>query len=115
MCVFCVSVCVHVCQQLYGMDGWAPYLLLQQTTNVLFCAYVYLYSRMLLARPFDLRSFRWIQEAMALGDIVILCMCIAQGELLENAKIEVILGTAAMAFVWGSARSIFLVLTRNDV
>ncbi|MEU9211796.1 hypothetical protein AB0D27_28645 [Streptomyces sp. NPDC048415] len=63
-------------QYLGGILGKRPhdvadYLLLQQSTAVVFSMFVYFYGRVVVSRRVDLRTFRDRQEAMALGDVIV--------------------------------------------
>jgi hypothetical protein len=99
-------------RDLYGIEGPGAYLLLQQSSNVVFCAYVYLYFRLLTAKPFDLRAFRWLQEAMAIGDVLILATSVSQALMLQP-KIEMLAAQAGMAALWLTIRLLFLWQSRK--
>lgn len=97
---------------LYGLDADAgAYLLLQQSSNVVFCAYVFLYLRMLRARPFPALPFRWLQEAMALGDVFMLAQSVAMWRLLDATPL-LLVAQAGMATLWLGIRVTYLVTTR---
>ncbi|MCW2944590.1 MAG: hypothetical protein JWR24_1307 [Actinoallomurus sp.] len=80
-----IPICLGTCllwllapaEYLGGFLGKRPhdvgdYLLLQQSTAVVFSMFVYFYGRVLVSRRVDLRTFRYLQEAMALGTVLAL-------------------------------------------
>lgn len=89
------------------------HLLLLLGGNVVFCAYVYLYARLLLDEPFPRLAFRRLQEAMALGDVVILATSVIQCVLLTPDPLWMA-GQIGMASLWLVIRMSWLVQTRND-
>lgn len=98
-------------RDLYGLESRGAYHLLMQSANVIFCVYVYFYARILTARPFDVRAFRWLQEAMAIGDVIIL----ATTPLLVrdlNPPTALVAAQAGMAGLWLAVRLLYLVTTR---
>jgi hypothetical protein len=86
----------------------ADYLLLQQATAVVFSMFVYFYGRVLFGRHVDLRTFRHLQEAMALGDVFVLAATGAAYAYLAPRP-ELLVGQAAMAALWLGIRVLFLV------
>jgi hypothetical protein len=85
----------------------ADYLLLQQSTAVVFSMFVYFYGRVLLSRRVDLRTFRYLQEAMALGDVIVLVATWAAHAYL-TPRPGLLLAQAAMAALWLGIRCLFL-------
>lgn len=97
---------------LYGLEGAGPWHLLLQSANVVFCAYVYLYARILFAKEFRPEVFRWLQEAMAIGDVVIL----ATSPLLYRdlqPPLALFAPMVGMAALWLSIRVVYLLTTRR--
>jgi hypothetical protein len=86
----------------------ADYLLLQQSTAVVFSMFVYFYGRVLLSRRVDLRTFRYLQEAMALGDVLVLAATWAAHAYL-TPRPELLFAQTAMAALWLGVRGVFLV------
>ena len=85
-------------------------MLLQQNAAVLAFAYGWFYARLLYSRRFDLRIFRFLQEALALGDIYL----IGAGIYLYRvsrlpASGAMALAQAVMAAVWLGARIVFII------
>lgn len=100
-------------RDLYGLESKGAYHLLMQSANVIFCVYVYFYTRILTARPFDARAFRWLQEAMAIGDVIIL----ATTPLLVrdvNPPAALVAAQAGMAGLWLSIRLAYLYASRGS-
>lgn len=91
-----------------GRHDAGDYLLLQQSTAVVFSMFVYFYARVLLGRHVDLRTFRHLQEAMALGDVFVLGASWAAYAYL-NARPGLLFAQAAMAALWLGIRGLFLV------
>jgi len=81
---------------------------------VLFCAYVYLYARLLFAKEFSVTSFRYIQEAMLIGDVFIIIMAIIAGVQIPQVKLGYVAAQIVMAGVWGGLRAAFLICTREE-
>jgi hypothetical protein len=96
----------------YGFPAGAPapYLLLQQSTTVVFCAYVYLYAALLRMRPFPLTVFRRLQEAMALGDVAVLGSAAWAWHALQPAP-GLWAAQVGMATLWLVLRLVWLVRT----
>lgn len=86
----------------------ADYLLLQQSTAVVFSMFVYFYGRVLLSRRVDLRTFRYLQQALALGDVFVLGASWAAYAYLAPRP-EVLFAQVAMAALWLGIRVLFLV------
>ena len=87
------------------------HLQLLMSANILVCAYGWLYARMLLERPFPFRAFRFLQEAMAIGDVIILILSMVQVVMLEP-HLGLWAGQVFMASLWLGIRVYWLVLTR---
>ena len=100
--------------RVYGapQGSLSHYLLLQQAGTVVFCAYVYLYARMLFTRPFNLVSFRHLQEAMAIGDAILVASAPATYRALhpDGLLFGAQTGTAAL---WLTIRVVFLLRVRD--
>ena len=86
----------------------ADYLLLQQSTAVVFSMFVYFYGRVLFGRRVDVRTFRHLQEAMALGDVLVLGATWAAHTYLAPRP-DLILAQTAMAALWLGIRVLFLI------
>lgn len=86
-------------------------LLLAMTANVVGCAYVYLYARLLLGRPFQHVAFRYLQQAMAIGDVVVLGTSAAEAVLLTPSATILAL-QIGMAALWLGTRLAWLWQTR---
>lgn len=86
----------------------ADYLLLQQSTAVVFSMFVYFYGRVLFSRRVDLRTFRHLQEAMALGDVLVLGATWAAHAYLAPRP-DLLLGQTTMAALWLGIRVLFLI------
>jgi hypothetical protein len=86
----------------------ADYLLLQQSTAVVFSMFVYFYGRVLLSRRVDLRTFRYLQEAMALGDVIVLVESWAAHAYLAPRP-DMLFAQVAMAALWLGVRVLFLI------
>ena len=90
----------------------ADYLVVQ-AAGILFCAWGYLYARLLHARPFHEESFRRLQEAMAIGDVIVLAASVAAlrnpGLALRPAAIWAQVGMAAL---WLGLRVAYLARRR---
>jgi hypothetical protein len=86
----------------------ADYLLLQQSTAVVFSMFVYFYGRVLFSRRVDLRTFRYLQEAMALGDLIVLGASWAAHAYL-TPRPGVLFAQTAMAALWLGIRVLFLI------
>src|SRR6185369_7301041 len=85
----------------FGLDGGdaRARLLLSMSANVVGCAYVYLYARLLLARPFPHVAFRYLQQAMAIGDVVVLGTSAAEAILITPSATMLVL-QIGMAALW---------------
>jgi hypothetical protein len=116
-----IPICLGTCllwllapaEYLGGLLGKRPhdvadYLLLQQSTAVVFSMFVYFYGRVLLGRRVDLRTFRYLQEAMALGDVIVLVATWAAHAYLAPRP-DMLFAQAAMAAVWLGVRVLFLI------
>lgn len=88
------------------------HLLLLMVANVVFCAYVYLYARLLLDQPFARTAFRRLQEAMALGDVVVLATSAVQIAHLTPDP-AMMAAQVGMAALWLVIRVTWLVRTRD--
>jgi hypothetical protein len=110
-----IPICLGTCllwllapaQYLGGFLGKRPhdvadYLLLQQSTAVVFSMFVYFYGRVLVSRRVDLRTFRYLQQAMALGDVIVLGATWA-------AHADLLFAQTAMAALWLGIRVLFLI------
>jgi hypothetical protein len=86
----------------------ADYLLLQQSTAVVFSMFVYFYGRVLFSRSVDLRTFRHLQEAMALGDVLVLGATWAVHAYLMPRP-DLLFAQTAMAALWLGIRVLFLI------
>ena len=86
----------------------ADYLLLQQSTAVVFSMFVYFYGRVLFSRRVDLRTFRHLQEAMALGDVLVLGATWAAHAYLMPRP-DLLFAQTAMAALWLAIRVLFLI------
>jgi hypothetical protein len=89
------------------------HLVLLLGANVVLCAYVYLYARLLLERPFPRAAFRRLQEAMALGDVGMLATSAVQCAQLSPDPWWMA-GQIGMAAVWLAIRVLWLVQSRHD-
>lgn len=115
--VICAATCViwtlapgAFLEGLFGIDpvDARARLLLSMTANVVACAYVYLYARLLFDRPFSLRPFRRLQEAMAIGDVVVLVTSALEAAWLSPQP--TLLGAqVGMAAIWLGIRVTWLV------
>lgn len=116
-----IPICLGTCllwllapeEYLGGLLGRRPhdvadYLLLQQSTALVLSMFVYFYGRVLLSRRVDLRTFRYLQEAMALGDVFVLGASWAAHAYLAPRP-EVLFAQAAMAALWLGIRVLFLI------
>ncbi|MCW2859385.1 MAG: hypothetical protein JWP48_1093 [Actinoallomurus sp.] len=92
----------------------ADYLLLQQSTAVVFSMFVYFYGRVLLSHRVDLRTFRYLQEAMALGDGIVLGASWAAHAYLAPRP-DVLYAQTAMAALWLGIRILFLIRVPTPV
>lgn len=98
-------------RDLYDLESEGAYHLLMQSANVVFCAYVYFYARILFSKPFDVRAFRWLQEAMAIGDVII----VATTPLLVrdlHPPASLVAAQAGMAALWLAIRLGYLIAYR---
>jgi hypothetical protein len=86
----------------------ADYLLLQQSTAVVFSMFVYFYGRVLLSGRVDVRTFRHLQEAMALGDVIVLATTWAAHAYLAP-RTDLLVAQTAMAALWLGIRVLFLI------
>jgi hypothetical protein len=93
----------------YGLERGAPapYLLLQQSSAVVFCAYVYLYAALLRMRPFPMAAFRRLQEAMAIGDVLVLGSAVAAWRQLQPEP-ALWWAQVGMATLWLTLRVLWL-------
>jgi hypothetical protein len=89
------------------------HLLLLLGANVVFCAYVYLYARLLLERPFPRVAFRRLQEAMAVGDVIMLATSAVQCAQISPDPVWMA-GQIGMAALWLSIRVTWLVQSRHE-
>ena len=116
-----IPICLGTCllwllapaEYLSGFLGKRPhdvadYLLLQQSTAVVFSMFVYFYGRVLLSGRVDLRTFRYLQEAMALGDVIVLVATWAAHAYLAPRP-DVLFAQTAMAALWLGIRVLFLI------
>ena len=116
-----VPICLGTCllwllapaEYLGGFLGKRPhdvgdYLLLQQSTAVVFSMFVYFYGRVLLSRRVDVRTFRYLQEAMALGDVAVLVATWATHAYLAPRP-DLLFAQTAMAVLWLGIRVLFLI------
>ena len=94
----------------YGLDADAPgpYFLLQQTGIVVFCVYVYMYTRLIRSKPFNLQAFKYLQEAMAIGDVFIVYAAVASYTQLQPDT-TLFATQVGMATLWGVIRVVWLV------
>jgi hypothetical protein len=116
-----IPICLGTCllwllapaQYLGGFLGKRPhdvadYLLLQQSSALVFSMFVYFYGRILLSGRVDLRTFRYLQEAMALGDVIALAAAwMAHAYLTPQPGLLV--AQTAMAALWLGIRVLFLI------
>lgn len=116
-----IPICLGTCllwllapaEYLNGLFGKRPHgvaddLLLQQSTAVVLSMFVYFYARVLLSRRVDLRTFRYLQEAMALGDVFVLgATWTAHAYLTSRA--DLVFAQTAMAALWLGIRCLFLI------
>lgn len=111
-CLFWLLAPNDFLQKVYNIQGTEAlrngHFLLLQGGLVVFCAYVYLYTRLMLARPFPMQSFVYLQEAMALGDVLILILSFMMW---KTSKPDPALWSAqvGMASLWLVIRMVFLV------
>lgn len=98
----------------FGLEGadLRHHLLLLTGADVVLCAYVYLYARLLLAKPFPEQAFRFLQEAMAIGDVVMLVLSGVELAYLE-ADVRLVAAQAFMAALWLTIRVTWLVRSRT--
>lgn len=108
----CASSCVvwtvapgAFLEGVFGFEGTdlRARLLLSMAANVVACAYVYLYARLLFERPFPLRAFRRLQEAMAIGDVVVLATSALEVAWLSPQP-ALLLTQVVLAAVWLAIR-----------
>lgn len=121
-----------------GRVGGATHMetaLLQQCANVVFCAYCVFYGRLLVSAPSCFSSagpssdpsrpatwcsrsfphrqaFLWLQQAMGLGDGLMLLQCAYDWGYLDP-KPSIIVGQVVMAGGYGLARLVFLIQQRK--
>lgn len=116
-----IPICLGTCllwllapaEYLGGFLGKRPhnigdYLLLQQSTAVVFSMFVYFYGRLLVSSRVDLRTFRYLQEAMALGDVLVLGATWAAHAYLAPRP-DLLFAQSAMAALWLGIRVLFLI------
>jgi hypothetical protein len=116
-----IPICLGTCllwllapaQYLGGFLGKRPhdvadYLLLQQSSALVFSMFVYFYGRILLSGRVDVRTFRYLQEAMALGDVIVLATTWAAHAYLAPRP-DLLVAQTAMAALWLGIRVLFLI------
>ncbi len=85
--------------------------LLQQCAIVVFCCYVYFYYKLLMMEYVTYHTygqiFIWFQEAMLLGDILVILQSLYVC-LFLNYKISILIAQIGMASFFGIARIIFM-------
>ena len=99
----------HYAHRMFGdvaFDGGHRYLVLQAASTVL-TLLVWFYGRVLFARSIDLRTFRYLQEGMALGDAGILALS-AYLAIAGHPDRATLIAQVFMAALWGSIRVVFL-------
>ena len=89
-----------------AFDTGHHYLVLQGASTVA-TLFVWFYGRVLFAPSIDLRTFRYLQEGMALGDAGILTLS-AYAALAARPDPDTLIAQVAMASVWGAIRVWFL-------
>jgi hypothetical protein len=99
----------HYAQKMFGeaaLDAGHRYLVLQVASTVS-TLLVWFYGRVLFARTIDLRTFRYLQEGMALGDAGILAL---SAYLAATARPDpgTLIAQVFMAALWGGIRVAFL-------
>ena len=70
--------------------------------------FVCFYGRVLVSRRVDLRTFRYLREAMALGDVIVLGASWAAHAYLATRP-DVLFAQTAMAALWLGIRVLFLI------
>lgn len=88
------------------VDAGHRYLVLQGASTV-GTLLVWFYARVLFAPSIDLRTFRYLQEGMALGDAGILALS-AYAAAAAHPDRGMLTGQIAMATLWGAIRIWFL-------
>jgi len=98
----------HYTRMMFGVtaDVGHHYLVLQSASTVL-TLLVWFYARVLFAPSIDLRTFRYLQEGMALGDLGILGLSVYLA-LAAHPDVGMLVSQVFMAALWGSIRIVFL-------
>lgn len=99
----------HYLGQLFGdlpVDSGHRYLVLQAASTV-GTLLVWFYGRVLFAPEIELRTFRYLQEGMALGDAGILALS-AWLALVARPDPTTLLAQVLLAAFWGAVRVVFL-------
>jgi hypothetical protein len=78
-----------------------------QSAGLLACAWGYLYARLLHARPFQAEAFARLQEAMAIGDVIVLVVSLVSSRELRFHE-SVWAAQIAMAALWLAIRLAYL-------
>ena len=89
-----------------ALDAGHRYLVLQAGSTVL-TLLVWSYGRVLFAPSIDLRTFRYLQEGMALGDAGILALS-AYAAIFARPDPGTLMAQVFMAALWGGIRVRFL-------
>ena len=116
----CLATCAYwvlrpadYARAITGVDvGPAAGALLQPAAIVVFCAYFVFYARMLWQRPMVTPAFVWLQQAMALGDVLVL----ATSALLHHRfhpRPATLAAQVGMASFWLATRLVFLYNSRR--
>lgn len=99
----------HYARTLFGdvmPDAGHRYLVLQAASTV-GTLLVWFYGRVLFAPSIDLRTFRYLQEGMALGDAGILALS-AYVVRVAHPDPGALIAQVLMAALWGTIRVVFL-------
>lgn len=100
----------HYVRRMFGgdvaLDMGHRYLVLQAASTVL-TLLVWFYGRVLFAASIDLRTFRYLQEGMALGDAGILALS-AYLAIAARPDPGTLIAQVFMAALWGGIRVVFL-------
>lgn len=74
-----------------------------QAAGILLCAWGYLYARLLHGRSFSVSAFCRLQEAMAIGDVIVLWSSFSSRNVLSFER-QAFVAQIAMAAVWLAIR-----------
>lgn len=99
----------HYVRKMFGdvhVDAGHRYLVFQAASTVA-TLLVWFYGRVLFAPAIDLRTFRYLQEGMAIGDLAILGLS-AYLAIAGNPDPATLVAQVIMASLWGGLRIAFL-------